>query len=30
MKFTCKLRGANVPTTVKLTFTVPFKQTAGN
>jgi hypothetical protein len=29
-KFTCKLRGADVPTTVKLTFTVPFKQTAGN
>ena len=29
-KFTCKLRGSDVPTTVKLTFTVPFKQTAGN
>ena len=22
--FTCKLRGADVPTTVKLTFTAPF------
>ena len=29
-KFTCKLRGADVPTTVKLTFAVPFKQTARN
>jgi hypothetical protein len=29
-KFTCKLQGADVPTTVKLTFTVPFQQTAGN
>ncbi len=29
-KFTCKLQGADVPTTVELTFTVPFQQTAGN
>ena len=29
-KFTCKLQGADVPTTVKLTFTAPFAQTAGN
>jgi hypothetical protein len=28
--FTCKLQGADVPTSVKLTFSVPFKQTAGN
>jgi hypothetical protein len=27
--FTCKLQGADVPTTVKLTFTAPFRQTAG-
>jgi hypothetical protein len=24
-RFTCKLNGADVPTTVKLTFTIPFK-----
>ena len=29
-RFTCTLRGADVPTTVKVTFTVPFMQTAGN
>jgi hypothetical protein len=28
-KFTCKLQGADVPTTVKLTFTAPFAQNAG-
>ena len=28
-RFTCQLQGADVPTTVKLTYTVPFQQTAG-
>ena len=28
-QFTCKLRGGDVPTTVKVTYTVPFQQTAG-
>ena len=29
-KFTCKLQGADVPTSVLLTFTAPYAQTAGN
>ena len=29
-KFTCQLRGGDVPTTVKVTYTVPFQQTAGS
>jgi hypothetical protein len=29
-RFTCKLQGADVPTSVTLTFTVPYAQTAGN